>query len=218
MMTMLLFVSIVAGQSMVNKSVLLFVSELSLIIGYYISKYVYFMQKAILAGGCFWCTEAVFQDIIGVQSVVSGYIDGDSKDPRYREVCTGTTGHNEAIEIVFDSDLISYEELLEIFWTTHDPTTLNRQGKDIGTQYRSGIYTLDKKQLDLAIKSKREVASEIWGDKIVTEIKPAEKFYPAEKYHQNYYKRNSYVGYCRVVIEPKLAKARKKFANKIKTV
>jgi peptide-methionine (S)-S-oxide reductase len=175
------------------------------------------MQKATLAGGCFWCTEAVFQDIIGVESVVSGYIDGHVKNPGYREVCSGTTGHTEAIEITFNPEVISFEELLEIFWTTHDPTTLNRQGNDVGTQYRSGIYTHDVSQQEIAEKSKKEVATKIWDDPIVTEVKPAATFYPAEPYHQNYYKRNSYAGYCSVVIAPKVAKARQKFANKIKS-
>lgn len=174
------------------------------------------MEKATFAGGCFWCTEAVFQDIIGVESVVSGYIDGHVKNPGYREVCSGTTGHTEAIEITFDPVKISFEELLEIFWTTHDPTTLNRQGNDVGTQYRSGIYTHSESQMKIAIKSKAEVATEIWDEAIVTEIKEASVFHPAEPYHQNYYKRNSHVGYCSVVIGPKLAKARKRFAHKIK--
>lgn len=174
------------------------------------------MEKATLAGGCFWCTEAVFQDIIGVDSVVSGYIDGHIKNPAYREVCSGNTGHTEAIEITFDPEHITFEELLEIFWTTHDPTTPNRQGNDVGTQYRSGIYTHDEEQQEKAEQSKKYVASEIWDDPIVTEVKPASTFYIAEPYHQNYYKRNSFAGYCSVVIAPKVAKARKKFSNKIK--
>lgn len=174
------------------------------------------MEKATLAGGCFWCTEAVFQDVIGVHKVVSGYIDGHVENPGYREVCAGTTGHTEAIEITFDPTEITYEELLEIFWATHDPTTLNRQGNDIGTQYRSGIYTHSQKQLKMAQKSISKIATELWDDPIVTEVKPASTFYPAEPYHQNYYKRNSHVGYCSVVIGPKIAKARIKFANKIK--
>ncbi|GLR19679.1 peptide-methionine (S)-S-oxide reductase MsrA [Portibacter lacus] len=174
------------------------------------------MEKAILAGGCFWCTEAVFQDIKGVDQVISGYIDGHVKNPGYREVCAGTTGHTEAIEITFDPEVISFEELLEIFWTTHDPTTLNRQGNDVGTQYRSGIYYLNADQKSIAEKSKSEVATAIWDDPIVTEVKEATTFYTAEPYHQNYYKRNSHVGYCAVVIGPKVAKARNKFAHKIK--
>ena len=174
------------------------------------------MEKATLAGGCFWCTEAVFQDVIGVESVVSGYIDGHVKDPGYREVCSGTTGHTEAIQITYDPASITFKELLEIFWTTHDPTTLNRQGNDVGTQYRSGIYTHSDQQMREATDSKDQIATEIWNDPIVTEIKNATTFYPAEAYHQNYYKRNSHVGYCAVVVAPKVAKARKNFAHKIK--
>jgi len=174
------------------------------------------MQKATLAGGCFWCTEAVFQDIIGVETVTSGYIDGKVKNPTYREVCTGTTGHTEAIEVGFNPEIISFEELLEIFWTTHDPTTLNRQGNDVGTQYRSGIYYHSIEQQQEAEKSAKEIATKIWDEPIVTEIKEASIFYPAEAYHQNYYKRNSHVGYCAVVVGPKVAKARRKFASKIK--
>lgn len=174
------------------------------------------MEKITLAGGCFWCTEAVFQDLIGVESVVSGYIDGKTQNPTYREICTGLTGHTEGIEVTFDPNLIALEELLEIFWTTHDPTTLNKQGNDVGTQYRSGIYTHSAEQQKIAEKSKAELATDIWDGPIVTEIKPATAFYIAEKYHQNYYKRNSYVGYCRVVVSPKVAKVRQKFSHKLK--
>lgn len=176
------------------------------------------MQKATLAGGCFWCTEAVFQDLKGVQSVISGYIDGHVKNPTYKDVCSGSTGHTEAIEITFDPDIIKFEELLEIFWTTHDPTTLNRQGNDIGTQYRSGIYYHSESQREMAETSKKEVASQIWDDAIITEIKPATIFYGGEAYHQNYYKRNSFAGYCSVIIAPKVAKVRQKFADKLKTI
>ncbi len=175
------------------------------------------MEKATLAGGCFWCTEAVFQDIKGVESVVSGYIDGQVDNPTYKQVCTGTTGHTEAIEITFHPSVITFAELLEIFWTTHDPTTLNRQGNDVGTQYRSGIYYHSEEQKEIAEKSKAEVATKIWDNPIVTEIKEASTFYNAEQYHQDYFKRNSYAGYCRVVIAPKVAKARQKFAHKLKT-
>ena len=175
------------------------------------------MEKAILAGGCFWCTEAVFQDLKGVASVVSGYIDGKIKNPTYKEVCSGLTGHTEAIEITFDPDVITFEELLEIFWATHDPTTLNRQGNDAGTQYRSGIYFLSEQQREQAEKSKALVATQIWNDPIVTEIKEATTFYAAEQYHQNYFKRNAYAGYCRIVINPKVAKVRQQFSHKLKT-
>ena len=174
------------------------------------------MEKATFAGGCFWCTSAVFQDIIGVESVVSEFIDGHVRNPRYREICSGTTGHAEAIEIDFNPEIITYEELLEIFWSTHDPTTLNSQGNDVGTQYRSGIYTHSKDQNVKAIRSRNKIATELWGDAIVTEIKVASQFYSADKYHQNYYRRNSHVGYCSVVIGPKIAKARLKFSDKIK--
>lgn len=174
------------------------------------------MEKITLAGGCFWCTEAVFQDLIGVESVLPGYIDGKTMNPTYRDICTGLTGHTEANEITFDPEMISLDELLEIFWTTHDPTTLNRQGKDVGTQYRSGIYTHSTEQQGIAEKSKAEVATKIWDGPIVTEIKTATTFFNAEKYHKNYYKRNSYVGYCTVVISPKLAKVRQQFSHKLK--
>ncbi len=174
------------------------------------------MDKATFAGGCFWCTEAVFQDLIGVTSVVSGYTDGKIKNPSYKEVCSGLTGHTEAIEITFDPEKITFDELLEIFWTTHDPTTLNRQGNDAGTQYRSGIYYHNLEQKAKAEISKSEVATKIWDDPIVTEIKEASIFYPAEQYHQNYYKRNSFAGYCSVVISPKVAKVRQKFSHKLK--
>jgi peptide-methionine (S)-S-oxide reductase len=175
------------------------------------------MEKAILAGGCFWCTEAVFQNLKGVEQIVSGYTDGKVKNPTYKEVCSGLTGHTEAIEITFDPEIITFGELLEIFWTTHDPTTLNRQGNDVGTQYRSGIYYLNEGQREIAEHSMREVATKIWDDPIVTELKPASTFYPAEKYHQDYYNRNSYVGYCRIVISPKIAKVKEKFKDKLKT-
>lgn len=175
------------------------------------------MEKAILAGGCFWCTEAVFQNLKGVEKIVSGYTDGKVKNPTYREVCSGLTGHTEAIEITFDPEIITFGELLEIFWTTHDPTTLNRQGNDVGTQYRSGIYYLNENQKEIAEQSIKEVAPKIWNDPIVTELKPASTFYPAEKYHQDYYNRNSYVGYCRIVISPKVAKVKEKFKDKLKT-
>jgi len=173
------------------------------------------LDTAILAGGCFWCLEAVFQDLKGVKKVRSGYIGGSIKNPSYREVCDGTTGHAEAVEVIFDPSSISYETLLEVFWTTHDPTTLNRQGADKGTQYRSGIFFLNKTQQDQANKSIKEVASTIWDDPIVTEVTAATIFYPAEEYHQNYYKNNSNQGYCQIVISPKLAKLRQKYPGLI---
>lgn len=175
------------------------------------------MRKTItLGGGCFWCTEAVYDMIKGVISVTSGYIDGHVKNPTYREVCTGTTGHNEVIQVVYDSEVISLKDIIDIFWTAHDPTTLNQQGADKGTQYRSGIYYQDDEDLELIMKSKTEVGDGLWNNSIVTEIKKATTFYPAEQYHKDYYERNSHVGYCRVVINPKLAKVRQAFADKIK--
>lgn len=175
------------------------------------------MEKKIsFGGGCFWCTEAVFDLIKGVKKVTPGYMDGHIKNPSYREVCSGTTGHNEVIQVVYDDQVISLDELLEIFWTSHDPTTLNRQGADKGTQYRSGIYYENESEEEIINNSIEQVASKLWDDPIVTEVKPASEFYPAEQYHQDYYKRNSYVGYCQVVINPKINKVRQKFSNRLK--
>lgn len=173
-------------------------------------------EKAILAGGCFWCIEAVFQDLKGVSKVRSGYIGGNVKSPSYREVCNGTTGHAEAVEILFNPDVISFETLLDIFWTVHDPTTLNQQGADKGTQYRSAIFYTNPAQKQTALKSITEKATKLWDDPIVTEVKPADIFYPAEDYHQNYYKNNSSQGYCQIVINPKLSKLRNKYPGLIK--
>ena len=173
-------------------------------------------EIATLGGGCFWCTEAVFQDINGVESVISGYSGGKIKNPAYREVCSGRTGHAEVIQITFNPSVISFEEILEIFWHVHDPTTLNRQGNDVGTQYRSVIYYHDEKQKEIAEKSKAETdATDLWEDPIVTEISPFEVFYEAEEYHQNYYKNNSVQPYCTFVITPKMAKFKKKFGDKL---
>ena len=174
-------------------------------------------DSAILAAGCFWCVEAVFQDLKGVQKVVSGYIGGDKENPSYKEVCTGNTGHAEACLIVFDPAVISFNELLEIFWTTHDPTTLNRQGADRGTQYRSAIFYTSSEQKLQAEESKNSVAPTIWDDPIVTEITQARTFYPAENYHQNYFKDNGSEGYCQIVILPKVLKMRQKYAAKLKS-
>ncbi len=175
------------------------------------------LQKTTLGGGCFWCTEAIYQDIIGVEQVVSGYANGQKENPTYREVCTGRTGHNEVVQITFDPEVISYAELLEIFWRVHDPTTLNRQGADVGTQYRSGIYYTSDEQREIAEQSKREAdASDLYRNAIVTEIEPLQNFYPAEEYHQDYYKQNPNQGYCRAVIDPKVRKFRKSYANRLK--
>jgi peptide-methionine (S)-S-oxide reductase len=174
------------------------------------------VEVATFGAGCFWCVEAVFQELKGVIKVESGYMGGKSPDPTYREVCSGTTGHAEVARITFDADVISYEELLEILWTTHDPTTLNRQGADAGTQYRSVIFYHSDEQKEIAERSKREVATKLWSKPIVTEITPASEFYPAEAYHQDYYANNPNAGYCQIVINPKIEKVRSKFRSKLK--
>ena len=174
------------------------------------------LDTAVFGAGCFWCVEAIFQNLKGVQSVESGYSGGTVENPSYKEVCTGTTGHAEVAKIIFDPSVISYDELLEVFWTTHDPTTLNRQGADVGTQYRSVIFYLNDKQKESAEKSKKEIAPQIWDDPVVTEISPLTNFYIAEDYHQNYYNENPEQSYCKYVINPKLEKFRKKFKEKLK--
>lgn len=163
------------------------------------------LEKATLAGGCFWCIEAVFKRIKGVKSVVSGYSGGSMENPSYEDVCSGETGHAEAVQITFDPQKITYEEVLEIFWKSHDPTTVNRQGADAGAQYRSVIFYHDEKQRKLAERSMKK-ASKMFKDPIVTELVPFEKFYKAEDYHQQYYDRNKNAPYCRAVISPKLQK------------
>lgn len=174
-------------------------------------------EIATLGAGCFWCVEAVFQDLIGVQSVVSGYAGGTVRNPDYRQVCTGATGHAEVAQITFDPSVISFSELLEVFWRTHDPTTLNRQGADAGTQYRSVIFYHSENQRELAEASKAATdASDLWQNPIVTEISPLDIFYPAEDYHQNYYNENLHQPYCMAVIDPKVRKFRKSFADKLK--
>ena len=174
------------------------------------------LEVATLAAGCFWCVEAIFQDLKGVLKVESGYSGGNVKNPGYREVCTGTTGHAEACQIYFNPKEISFQEILEVFWTTHDPTTLNRQGADAGTQYRSAIFYHNENQKQIAEKSKAEVASAIWDKPIVTEITAYTTFYMAEDYHQNYYNENMHAPYCQIVIAPKIIKLRHKFADKLK--
>ena len=175
------------------------------------------LEVATLGAGCFWCVEAVFQNLIGVEKVVSGYTGGKVKNPTYREICYGVTGHAEVAQIHFDPDVISFAELLEVFWTTHDPTTLNRQGADRGTQYRSAIFYHSEEQRQTAEQSKKATELEkLWPDPIVTEITKAPVFYSAEDYHQNYYNTNPEQGYCRAVINPKLRKFRQKFAHKLK--
>ncbi len=169
-----------------------------------------------LGGGCFWCIEAVFLELEGVRKVVSGYMGGHVDNPSYKEVCNGTTGHAEVVQVIYDPTVVSLETILDVFWTVHDPTTLNRQGADVGTQYRSAIYYHNDKDKAIAQKSMTELATELWDDPIVTELTAASTFYPAEDYHQNYYNNNKSQGYCRVVINPKLSKFRKKFEDKLK--
>ncbi len=173
-------------------------------------------ETATFAAGCFWCVEAVFESVAGVQTVVSGYTGGTIENPTYEQICTGSTGHAEACRITYDPKRISYRELLEIFWQTHDPTTLNRQGQDTGTQYRSAIFYHTDEQKRLAEAYMKELtAAKIWDKPIVTEIAALKKFYTAEAYHQDYYKNNSSQPYCRFVITPKLEKFRKIFQKKL---
>lgn len=173
-------------------------------------------EIATFGAGCFWCVEAVFQELRGVEKVESGYMGGSTPNPSYREVCSGTSGHAEVTKITFDPSVITYEELLEVLWTTHDPTTLNRQGADAGTQYRSVIFYQNDDQKQKAERSKAEIAPAIWDKPIVTQIVPATAFYPAEDYHQDYYDNNPEAGYCRIVINPKIEKLRNKFSDKLK--
>ncbi|MDO5055244.1 MAG: peptide-methionine (S)-S-oxide reductase MsrA [Pasteurella oralis] len=170
------------------------------------------LQQAIFAGGCFWCVEAVFNQIKGVETATSGYINGTTLNPTYKEVCTGETGHAEAVKVDFDPAIINYEKLLEIFFSIHNPTELNRQGADIGTQYRSGIYYLDDQQKALAEKKVIELQPH-FADKIVTEIMPAQTFYAAEDYHQGYLLQNPQNTYCNLVATPKFLKAKVKFVE-----
>ena len=174
------------------------------------------LAKATFGAGCFWCVEAVFQEVEGVSAVISGYTGGKVQNPTYKEITTGTTGHAEVAQITYDPKVIPYEVLLDVFWTTHDPTTLNRQGADRGTQYRSAIFYHDEAQKAIAEKSKREVATKLWDDPVVTEITPLGDFYVAENYHQDFYSLNPEYGYCVAVINPKLAKLRAKFADRLK--
>lgn len=171
-------------------------------------------EKALLGGGCFWCIEAVYRRVKGVKSAVSGYAGGAMPDPDYRSVCSGATGHAEVVEVTFDPEVITFGEILEIFWVIHDPTTLNRQGADTGTQYRSVIYYGNETQKKEAEASIAEAQTH-FADPIVTELSPAPSFYPAEGYHQNYYNLNSGQGYCQVVIAPKIEKFMRKFTEKV---
>ena len=175
------------------------------------------MEVATFAGGCFWCTEAVFLEIKGVEKVVSGYIGGKTVNPTYKDICTGETGHAEAIQITFNPNEVAYEDLLEVFFGTHDPTTLNRQGADVGTQYRSEIFYHSEAQKTKAENYIQLLEKEkLYDKKIVTKVSSAMVFYPAEDYHQNYYNQNSSQGYCQMVIAPKLEKLRKYYKSKLK--
>jgi len=175
------------------------------------------LDTITLGAGCFWCVEAVFQRLDGVVSVTSGYMGGKDKNPTYKEVCTGTTGHAEVCQLVYDPSKLTFEEILEVFWKTHDPTTLNRQGNDVGTQYRSAIFYHNDTQRDLATAYKAELdKSGAFNSPIVTEITPSSTFYGGEDYHQNYYNLNSNQGYCQYVIVPKLEKFKKVFKDKLK--
>ncbi|MEW5831669.1 MAG: peptide-methionine (S)-S-oxide reductase MsrA [Campylobacterota bacterium] len=173
------------------------------------------MEKALLGGGCFWCIEAVYRRVRGVSAAVSGYSGGMRKNPSYEQVCTGATGHAEVVEVTFDPAVITYEEILEIFWVIHDPTTLNAQGADKGTQYRSVIYYYNEQQRQKAIESIRKAQND-WNAPIVTEVSPLAEFYPAEPYHQNYYDEHPTQGYCYAVIAPKIEKFMKKYGGKVK--
>jgi peptide-methionine (S)-S-oxide reductase len=174
-------------------------------------------EMVTLGGGCFWCTEAIFEQLKGVEKVESGYSGGSSANPTYKEVCSGTTGHAEVVEITFDPKVISLKDLLRVFFLTHDPTTLNRQGDDVGTQYRSVIFYRDEAQKQAAQEVIQQIRDEkIWDGPIVTELAPFKAFYKAEDYHQGYFRKNPQQGYCRAVIAPKVAKVREKFRDKLK--
>lgn len=175
------------------------------------------LQTAVLGGGCFWCLEAVFQQLAGVESVVSGYAGGSVPNPTYKQVCTGTTGHAEVVQVTFDPGVVAYSELLEVFFHIHDPTTLNRQGADVGTQYRSIVLTVDDEQQKTAEDVKRRLEeSGAFRDSLVTDITPLSEFYPAEDDHQNYFNDNPRQPYCATVVGPKVQKFREKFAARLK--
>jgi len=174
-------------------------------------------EVATLGGGCFWCLEAVYQELRGVEKVESGYSGGDVPKPTYREVCSETTGHAEVVQVTFDPEVVSYKDILEVYFTIHDPTTLNRQGADVGTQYRSVIYYHDDEQRRIAEAVISDLESEgIWSNPIVTEVTPFDEFYVAEDYHQNYFRNNGFQPYCQVIIAPKVAKFRKQHLDRLK--
>ena len=175
------------------------------------------IQTATLAAGCFWCVEAVFDQLQGVTDVVSGYSGGHKDKPTYREVCSETTGHAEAVQIQFDADVISFADILRVFFTVHDPTQLNRQGNDVGESYRSAIFFHDAQQEKTAHEVIQEVADEgLYSGKIVTEVTPFTNFYPAEDYHQEYFANNPYAGYCMAIVAPKVRKFRQKYTDRLK--
>ena len=175
-------------------------------------------QVATLGGGCFWCLEPLYADLQGVKDVVVGYSGGSVPDPSYEQVCTGRTGHAEVVQVTFDPETVSYREILEVFFAIHDPTTPNRQGADVGPQYRSAIFYHDDDQRRVAEEVIQELEEEdIWGKPIVTEVSPIKEFYEAEEYHQEYYQKNPNQGYCRVVIAPKVSKFRQKYQSKLKS-
>jgi len=175
------------------------------------------LETATLGGGCFWCLEAVYDQLKGVQDVISGYSGGSVNNPSYKQVCTGATGHAEVVQLKFDPQVITFKEILQVFFSIHDPTTLNRQGNDVGTQYRSVIFYHDDKQQSIACDVMKEIErTRIWNRPFVTEVTSFEKFYPAEDYHQEYFENNSQQPYCQVVVAPKVAKFRKQFMDRLK--
>ncbi|MDP9476052.1 MAG: peptide-methionine (S)-S-oxide reductase MsrA [Actinomycetota bacterium] len=174
-------------------------------------------EVATLGGGCFWCLEAVYEELRGVEKVESGYSGGSMPDPTYREVCSGTTGHAEVVQVTFDPSVVSFREILGVFFTIHDPTTLNRQGADVGTQYRSVIFYHDEEQRRVAEEMISELEAEgLWKDPIVTEVVPLDAYYRAEDYHQGYFRNNGFQPYCQVIIAPKVAKFRKQYLEQLK--
>lgn len=175
------------------------------------------IETATFSGGCFWCIESAFNQLTGVEKAISGYTDGEKINPSYQDICTGTSGHAEAVEVTFDSNEISYQELLEIFFFLHDPTQLNRQGNDVGTQYRSAIFYHDENQASLAQAMITSIDKQgIWSNPVVTQVKPAVKFYPAEDYHQDYVSNNPQNPYCQMIVMPKLAKFRQTYLTRLK--
>jgi len=173
-------------------------------------------EQATFAGGCFWCVEAVFDELRGVERVESGYAGGSVSNPSYQQVCMGTTGHAEVVRVTYDPSVVSYRDLLGVFFSTHDPTQLNRQGADVGTQYRSAVFYHTPEQREAAEQVIAELAQKVWDAPIVTTLEPLTEFYPAEDYHRDYYRRNPNQGYCRAVIAPKVAKFRKQFLDRLK--